>query len=396
VGKDPGIAPDPMTADVDAVQRIPAVPTILEVVCRTTGMGFAAAARVSDDRWVACGVRDTIDFGLQPGSELKLETTICHEIRQSGEAVVIDHVAKDEVFAGHPTPALYGFQSYISVPIVLPDGRFFGTLCAIDPKPAKVNTPATVAMFKLFAELIAFHLDAHERLASAAASLVDERRTAELREQFIAVLGHDLRNPVAAIEAGSRLLLKGDLDDKAGFIVGRIQASARRMAALIDDVLDFARGRLGGGLDLTLRSDPLAPVFEQVIDELRASHPGRIIETRFALDRPVRCDPRRLAQLLSNLVANAMTHGAADSPVWVRANAGVDCFELSVHNSGDPIPPAARERLFQPFERGAVRPTQRGLGLGLYIATEIARAHGGALEVASSAKETVFTFRMPL
>jgi len=396
VDSNPGVALDPMAADVDAIQRIPAVPTILEVVCRTTGMGFAAVARVSDDRWVACGVRDTIDFGLQPGGELKIETTFCSHVRLSGEALVIDHVTKDEAFADHPIPALYGFQSYISVPIVLPDGRFFGTLCAIDPKPAKVSTPETVAMFKLFAELIAFHLDAHERLASSAASLTDERRTAELREQFIAVLGHDLRNPVAAIDAGSRLLLKGDLDDKAGFIVGQIQASVWRMAGLIDDVLDFARGRLGAGLDLTLRSDPLAPVFEQVIDELRASHPGRIVETHFALDRPVRCDPRRLAQLLSNLVANAMTHGAADTPVLVRAATRADSFELSVHNNGDPIPPAARQRLFQPFERGTVQPTQRGLGLGLYIASEISRAHGGVLKVTSSAKETVFTFQMPL
>ena len=396
MGNDPRIAADPMAADVDAVQSIPAVPTILEVVCRTTGMGFAAVARVSDDRWVACGVRDTIDFGLQPGGELKVETTICSQIRRSGEAVVIDHVAKDETFADHPTPALYGFQSYISVPIVLPGGRFFGTLCAIDPKPAKVSTPETVAMFKLFADLIAFHLDAHERVASSAASLTNERRTAELREQFIAVLGHDLRNPVAAIDAGSRLLLKGDLDDKAAFIVGRIQASTWRMAALIDDVLDFARGRLGAGLDLKLRSDPLAPVLKQVIDELRTTHPGRVVETRFALDRPVHCDPRRLAQLLSNLGANAMTHGAADSPVRVCATTRADVFELSVHNSGDPIPPAARQRLFQPFERGTVRPTQRGLGLGLYIASEIARAHGGMLKVSSSAQETVFTFQMPL
>ena len=133
--------------DVAAVARIDAVPTILEVVCRTTGMGFAAVARVTDDRWIACAVHDEIRFGLGPGGELKVETTICHEIRASGQPVVIDHVAEDQAFCGHPTPAMYGFQSYISVPIRRPNGAFFGTLCAIDPRPARLNRPETVGMF---------------------------------------------------------------------------------------------------------------------------------------------------------------------------------------------------------------------------------------------------------
>src|SRR5580704_15339575 len=182
--------------DIESVRRIEAVPTILDVVCRTTGMGFAAVARVTEDRWIACSVRDEIDFGLKPGGELKVETTICNEIRECREAVIIDHVAEDAVYSGHPTPAMYGFQSYISMPILLRDGRFFGTLCAIDPRPARVNTPETIGMFRLFAELIAYHLDAGEQVASSEASLLDERKSSELREQFIAVLGHDLRNPL--------------------------------------------------------------------------------------------------------------------------------------------------------------------------------------------------------
>jgi GAF domain-containing protein len=132
------------TADIDAIQRIGAVPRILDVVCRSTGMGFAAIARVTDDQWICCMARDEIAFGLKPGSELKLETTICNEIRQSHQAVVIEHVAKDATFSGHHTPAMYGFQSYISVPIILADGSMFGTLCAIDPRPARLS-PEIVA-----------------------------------------------------------------------------------------------------------------------------------------------------------------------------------------------------------------------------------------------------------
>ena len=175
-----------LSAAVQAVSRIDAVPTIFEVLCRTTGMGFAAVARVTADRWVACSVRDEVGLGLVPGGELKIATTLCRDVRNSRETIVIDHVAQDDLYCGHPTPTQYGFQSYVSTPIILKDGTFFGTLCALDPKPARVNTPETLGMFKLFAELIGIHLDAMERLELSEASLHEERETAELREQFIA------------------------------------------------------------------------------------------------------------------------------------------------------------------------------------------------------------------
>jgi signal transduction histidine kinase len=360
-------------------------------------MGFAAVARVTPERWIACGVRDGIAFGLQPGGELKVETTICHEIRQSEKLVVIDHVAENEIYREHPTPAMYGFQSYISVPIVLPDGSFFGTLCAIDPRPARLQNPETIGMFTLFAELIAFHIDANVQLASSEATLLDERRTSELREQFIAVLGHDLRNPLAAISGGVELLRRSQLDAKASRMADLIQMSVVRIAGLIDDVMDFARGQLGSGLTLNLTDNaPLAPVLHQVIGELRTSFPDRAIEAEIGFDDPIHCDPKRIAQLLSNLLGNALTYGAAHMPIRVRAAIEGAVFELSVANGGDPIPPAALERLFQPFTRGAVRPSQQGLGLGLFIASQIAKAHGGALTVVSSSEETRFRFRMPL
>ncbi len=385
-------------ADLAAVARIDAVPAILEVVCRTTGMGFAAVARVTEDRWVACAVRDGIRFGLEPGGELEVATTICSEVRAGGRLVVIDHVAEDQAFCHHPTPARYGFQSYISVPIRRPSGgAFFGTLCAIDPRPARLNTPETIGMFRLFADLIGFHLEAQERLEAGEAALLEERRRAELREQFVAVLGHDLRNPLAAVDAGARLLEREPLSDEAVPVVGLIRSSVARMAGLIDDVLDFARGRLGGGLELDRDAAvPLGPALGQVVAELRAAWPGRVIEAEIALAGPVRCDRGRVARLLSNLLANALAHGAPDGPVRVRAPADGDTFELSVANAGDPIPPATLGRLFQPFFRASDRPGRRGLGLGLYIAAEIARAHGGTLGVASTPAETRFTFRMPL
>jgi signal transduction histidine kinase len=373
------------------------MPTILDVVCSTTGMGFAAVARVTECRWIACNVVDNLRFGLQPGGELKVETTICNEIREHREAVVINNVAEDKVWCAHQTPAMYGFQSYISIPITLPDGSFFGTLCAIDPKPRMLDTPSIVGMFKLFAELIAFHLDAHARLALSEASLSDERGEATLREQFIAVLGHDLRNPLASIDAGAAMLLKRQLDDQSAGIVHLIRQSASRMAGLINDVLDFARGRLGDGLALARNADQaLLPVLHQVIAELRATDPQRTVEADFVLTEGVHCDPSRVGQLFSNLLGNALTHGAANTPIRARAATEGGMFELSVSNAGKPIHPEALRRLFQPFFRADVQPSKQGLGLGLYIASEIARAHGGTLEATSTPAETRFVFRMPL
>lgn len=384
-------------ADIDSVGRISALPTILDVICRTTGMGFVTVARVTRDRWINCAVLDRIDFGLPVGGELKVETTICRQVEESREPVVIDDASEDEAFCGHPTPALYGFRSYISMPIIRADGAFFGTLCAIDPRPARLKNPETIGMFKLFAELIAFHLDAGERLAASEASLTDERKISELREQFIAVLGHDLRNPVASIDAGTKMLLRTPLDAKALQIVTLIQGSLVRMQGLIDNLLDFARGRLGGGL--TLEWDdrgPLEPILVQVVEELRSTYPDTPIETDFRFADPVRCDRARLSQLLSNLLGNALTHGADGGAVRVGASSDADHFRLWVSNSGEPIPAEALADLFQPFFRAATRPSQQGLGLGLYIASEIARAHGGTLEASSDKRETRFTFQMPL
>ncbi|MGH1574303.1 PAS domain S-box protein [Methylobacterium sp. P31] len=177
--------------DLRAIETIEAVPLILDVICRTTGMGFAAVARVTEDRWLACSVKDDIAFGILPGDELQVETTLCREIRASGAPVVINHVAEDQTYRSHPTPNLYGFQSYIAVPIVLPDGRFFGTLCAFDPKPTALNTPQILGTFRLFADLIGFHLCAHQQLAASEKALRGEAKRVEMQKaRFAALIEH--------------------------------------------------------------------------------------------------------------------------------------------------------------------------------------------------------------
>ena len=396
-------------SDIRIVREIPAVPSILDVVCKVTGMGFAAVARVTEERWIACEVLDNIDFGLKSGGELKIETTICNEIRDSREAVIIDHVAEDEIFFGHHTPAMYGFQSYISMPIILADGSFFGTLCAIDPRPMRLKTSEIVGMFKLFAELIAVHIDARnkvlraeealsaerEKLAASQSELEQSQAASELREQFIAVLGHDLRNPLAAIAGGSTLLMRRTEDEGSKSVLQMMTASVQRMASLIDNVMDFARGRLGGGISLQMERKSLEPMLSTVLDEIRSAWPHRKIETTFDLGHPFEGDHARLGQLFSNLLGNAITHGAEGEPIRVEATSGPEGLILAVANGGSPIPPSVHERLFLPFQRGEGRSSRQGLGLGLFIASEIARAHGGKLEVVSNERETRFSLTAP-
>jgi sigma-B regulation protein RsbU (phosphoserine phosphatase) len=229
--------------------------------------------------------------------------------------------------------------------------------------------------------------------------LATERETAELREQFIAVLGHDLRNPLAAISAGARILQRsGALQEhKELRVLDMINTTVTRMSDLIDNVLDFARGRLGGGITLSRDANrPLEPVLEQVVDELRTASPQRVIETSFEITERVNCDRTRVGQLASNLIGNALTHGAPDQPVRVGAKTEGGQFKLWVANAGDPIPPAAMEKLFEPFFRGDVRDSRQGLGLGLHIASQIAQAHGGRIDVTSTPDETRFVFTMEL
>ncbi|MGA7776434.1 MAG: HAMP domain-containing sensor histidine kinase [Paraburkholderia sp.] len=387
-----------LARDIGAVSRIGAVPAILRMICDETGMGFAAVARVTDATWTACAVQDDVNFGLKPGGQLELTTTLCFESRAARAAIVIDQFSLDAKYRGHHTPAIYGLESYISVPIVLPNGEYFGNLCAIDARPAKVSDQRVVRMFEVFAQLIAIQLDSEKRQWTTEAQLMNERETANLREQFIAVLGHDLRNPLAAVSATAEILSRKTADPDLLTMGKRLKTTVARMARLIDDVMDFARGRLGSGLSVTRQPvDNLMPQLRAVVDELRDANPARTLTCDLAIDSPVNCDPSRLQQLLSNLLGNALTHGSADKAVSVEAKIEQEHLVLAVTNGGDPLAADYLVRIFEPYWRPPTSAPGGGLGLGLYICKQIVNAHGGTLEVISSQeKGTQFTARLPV
>ena len=220
------------------------------------------------------------------------------------------------------------------------------------------------------------------------------------RERFIGMLGHDLGNPLLAIRLTSAALLARDAlppDVRRG--LERIEGSAGRMARMVRQLLDFTRARVGGGMPLRPGEVALDEVCRQVIGELELASPGREIRLETRGNCRGFWDLERIAQVLSNLVANALQHSPAGTPIRVSLE-GVDSLQrIEVHNTGQPIPEALRPRLFEPFlraERGPAASPGLGLGLGLYIVAQIVQSHGGCVEVSSTSEEgTRFIVLLP-
>lgn len=384
--------------DVEAITRIQAIPTILQVITQTTGLRLSLVARVTADDWKACAVHDAMSFGLSAGDHLDVTTTLCSEVRDARASVVIEHASEDPHYASHPTPKLYKFESYVAVPIFLKNGDYFGNVCALDADPIPVRKLNAESMMTHFAQLIGMQLDVDAAVRETHDALQGERQTSELREQFIAVLGHDLRTPLSAIRTGADLLLGSDLPAPEQAIAGRIRSSALRMARLVDDVLDFTRGRLGGGIGVERAPiDDLDATLRHVVEEIAAANPTHDVRAELDDVGPVRGDRVRLGQLLSNLLANAIEHGTPGTAVEARLEGLPDAYAVSVTNHGEPIPVSILPRLFQPYVRRTRATEPRsGLGLGLYIVSEIVRSHGGTISVTSTADEgTTFRCVMP-
>jgi signal transduction histidine kinase len=280
----------------------------------------------------------------------------------------------------------------------LPDGSYFGNLCAIDSNPNEISDARTLGMFEVFAELIAIQIATEGRQQAAEEALSREREISSLREQFIAVLGHDLRNPLSAVSATAELLALRKNEPDLVKIGQRLKTTTFRMARLIDDVMDFARGRLGSGIGVSIDDvDDLAMALRVVVAESREANPERVLVDDIAIGTRVRCDRTRVQQLLSNLLGNAVTHGSAAFPVVVQARVEGSEFVLAVSNGGNAIAPDTLNRVFEPYWRPPTSKPGGGLGLGLYICKQIVSAHGGTLEVRSSVEDgTVFVARLPV
>lgn len=247
--------------------------------------------------------------------------------------------------------------------------------------------------------MISLQLETEEQLEGARIELGAERETARLREEFIAVLGHDVRTPLSSITTWAAVLLARSKSEDDRHALARMASSAHRISDLVGDVVDLAQGQLGGGLSLEMcEVDDMGARLCHVAEELTALHPARTLDVNIDFDAPLRCDPRRIEQALSNLLANAIEHGYRDSPVVVRVAGDEAAMIIEVQNHGVPIAGSAIARIFEPYFRGGQTGRKGrggGLGLGLYIVSQIARAHDGRVDVQSSEELTVFRLGVP-
>ena len=358
---------------VDAVGRIEGMTTLLDVVRDAAGMRAAFIAAVIDDAWVVCAVRDDLGLGIEPGNTLDANGAL--RIEPAG--------------------------SRLTVPIVLAGGRQFGMLCALDADPAIVAEPRIVAVFNRIAALIAHQLDQQTwrlQKQTRSPSAGGAETIGQSRERFIAILAHDLRNPLHAVFANGDLLERKITDPALSAAASRIKTNVRRMSSLIDDLLDFARSHLGRGIGLQLTDEQNVQArLNEVVQEFQDAQPHRKIIAHISIGRSVRCDIRRVQQVVSNLLGNALTHGRSSSPITITAMADTQDLVVQVWNAGEPIPAEYLDTIFEPFSRPAGGNSHEGLGLGLHICAAIVRAHEGRIAVTSSKEEgTEITARFPL
>lgn len=316
-----------------------------------------------------------------------------------------------------PLIQIQGSVSEVKLELLHADGRRLPTVWNIVRCVRKGVTTHEIAVFiaedrhqyeqELLAErrrveaLLAQEQQTQRALLDAQADRDRQQALAEDRalfaEQMMAIVSHDLRNPLAVIQMSARLLASSGLSGPQEAVLARLASSTSRANRLIADLLDFSRGRLGSGLQIELTDLELHAVVAEALDDLRLAAPGRRIEQRSRGNGPCSGNKDRLTQLVGNLVANALAYGLRDRPVIVTSTVEKDVYSISVQNEGTPIDFALLPRLFDPMTRGM--PTAgdaNSVGLGLFIVREIARAHGGTVSVASLPETgTLFTAVFP-
>lgn len=379
------------------IQSIDSVPHILKLVAESTEIGFVCIAHVTTTSWTACAVYDEINFNLFAGNKLDVSSTLCDSVRSLQKEILIENAKEDPVYCDNPVPKQFGFQSYFSYPLYNADGSFFGTLCGLDDKPLTLKSERLTGMIGSFASLLTRQIADAASLSETQSQLNSEREAVALREQNIAILGHDLRTPLSSISMGLDVIEHINREPQVGKVVKMMRASSLRISRLISDVMDFAHTRVGQGVTIKLAdTDNLEDMLTHVVEELRDAYPVAQISDDIVINTAIFCDAGRLCQLISNLLINALIHGDVNRQVTVKARVDVATLIIAVENYGATISQAALDNMFQPFWRLDAEKSGEGLGLGLFIASEISKAHNAELSVSSIENLTRFTLKVPV
>lgn len=246
-------------------------------------------------------------------------------------------------------------------------------------------------------ELLLSRRKLEETLAEARRLRDEAKDRAHLAEQMVGIVSHDMRNPLSVIHMSIALLERIGATEQQRKVLARVARSTERANRLITELLDFTQARLGGGINVNPRPLALRAFVHDTVDELKGAFPERLTHEHAGDDVHCTADPDRLAQAVGNLVSNAIAYGSPGLPVTVTSRGGGGQFEIAVHNFGPPIPPEVAGSIFLPLERGDKTDSSgRSIGLGLYIVSEIAKAHGGSVAVRSAeGTGTEFTVTIP-
>ncbi len=374
---------------------MPEVGDALAKLAETSGMPTVLLTGMQREDWCIWAAHGAARLGLDVGLLRPAQGLYCRDVRRTGRPLVIDD-AEEGPYRQHPSYRELGVMSYLGVPFRVADGPILGTVCALDSKP-HLGLDSVVPHFELMSRMLAHELQLTHVTRDMLDALARVSETAEARERFLAMVAHDLRSPLASIDATARQLLRAPpTPEVLAASAERVLRGTERMRRMIDDLLDYARGRLGGGIPISrVRIDDVGAFLDSVIDDVMSSRRSCIIERRFDVPRSTDAswDRDRISQAMINVFVNACDHGTANAVVHVTARLTSDRdLVVEVTNDGE-IGVDARSSIFDPFcgARDSV-----GLGLGLFIAKRIVDAHGGSIDVAGREGKTCAALRIPL
>lgn len=393
--------------DVEAINRLDAVATVLTLLRQITGLRVALVARVDDDSWTACAIVDGMGLGIRPGDHLDVSTTFCNVVRTTAEPLVIEHASLDDRFVSHPAWSMYGVESYIAVPLNRRNGTPFGVLCALDPDPMPLDEHQGQVL-ELMASLIAFEMEADEQQHQRAEEAKRERAESAVRDDLIVSVAHDLKNPLTSIQGfaglAQRLTERGDAlpVDRLRSSLRSIERSAMRMSISIDEMVDLARLRMNRSLDLQTSPLDLAALVREVVAEHQQGAATHII-TVSGVDTLVGTwDQARLTRVIQNLLGNAVRYSPSGGEIAVavaqEARPGAVWAVVSITDHGLGVPSDDQPRIFDQFHRGANVESQfTGTGVGLFSVRQIVEQHGGTVAVESvEGQGSTFTITLPI
>lgn len=340
-----------ITPILESVASVKQINSILEVICSTANVSFAALAPAVSGRFFVAAIHGENSMDLSLGQELSLDDALMTTIP---------------------------IESKLSAVLILPNSD-----------GAVLENERVISHL---AELIGFHLS---EIVVQGQEFEHSKKLISDRERMIGILAHDVRNPIGAISNVAELLSRMELDSRLTKMAKLLYNSTQRMRSQVENILDFSRGHLGGGIKLYPN---LEDSMEQVLLDVVALHQlgsSNEIKVDVSLSKSLFCDRLRVAQLLAALLSNAQLYGEPGSTVFLTITALDNEFVLSVRNKGEAIDKQVLQRLFLPYCKSDVNPSQQGIALGLYLSSEIAKAHNGELTVQSDNGFTTFTFVMP-